>query len=144
MRWASVAVFLILVGGCAPPVGTGPSSNSPVTTATVAITGAATPAPANLPARGEFHVVSFVDESSGWAAGGTPDEKAFVVQTKDGGRTWSALPPPTASVTSGDELRFVDAQHGWLRTSVMIAPTGGCVVPSTAPPACRSVILHTS
>ena len=145
MQWAFVAVFLIVVGGgCAPPLGTGPSSNSPVTTATVAITGAATPAPANLPTRGEFHVVSFVDESSGWAGGGTPDEKAFIVQTKDGGRTWRALAAPTAYVTAGDELRFIDAQHGWLRTSVMIASTGGCAVPSTAPSACRSVILHTS
>ncbi|MDP9251613.1 MAG: hypothetical protein M3O80_01290 [Chloroflexota bacterium] len=96
------------------------------------------------PGHTQFRVVSFVDEFLGWAAGITPDEKAFLVQTKDGGRTWSALPAPSAYVTAGDELRFVDAQHGWLRTNVMIASTGGCVVPSTAPPACRSVILHTS
>jgi photosystem II stability/assembly factor-like uncharacterized protein len=141
MRFGFVVTLVILLGAaCAPSVGT----NALSTPSLAPTIGPTTGTPGTLVSRGQFHLVSFVDESLGWAAGGTPDEKSFVVQTKDGGRTWSALPAPPVYVTAGDVLRFVDAQHGWLRTNVMIASTGGCVVPSTAPPACRSVILHTS
>lgn len=111
-------------------------------------TAVASPAPTDTPVQpvghAQFRVVSFVDESLGWAAGSSPDGRAFLIQTKNGGRTWSALAAPSAYITAGDELRFVDAQHGWLRTNVLTSTAGDCGRPPTAPPVCRTVILHTS
>lgn len=158
MRIAFLAAFLILIGACAPSFGTGASiSPSPVRTARIndpargpfstthpALRPAPTDAVVRPAGHTQFRVVSFVDAFLGWAAGSAADGNAFLVQTKDGGRSWSALPAPAAYITAGDELRFVDAEHAWLRTSVMIGSPGGCAVPSTAPPACRSVILRTS
>src|ERR1700704_6168845 len=104
MRFGLGATFVILLGGaCAPQVGT-TASNTPSLVPTIRV---ATETSRSSVGRGQFHLVSFVDESLGWAASGTPDEKSLVVQTKDGGRTWSALPAPPAYVTGGDELRFV-------------------------------------
>lgn len=138
-------------------MGTGASTPSPVktvrindpevgprSTVTPALTPAATGTPGKPAAGAQFRVVSFVDERLGWAAGRSTDGKAFLVHTKDGGRSWSALPAPSAYMTAGDELRFVDAKHGWLRTNVLISGADGCGRPPTAPPVCRTVILHTS
>ncbi|MDP9281247.1 MAG: hypothetical protein M3P38_04035 [Chloroflexota bacterium] len=159
MRFISLAAFLILIGGaCAPAVGTvtaTPSSpartariNDPARLPRLTATAAASPLPTATPVKPaghtRFRVVSFVDDSLGWAAGSSADGKAFLLQTKDGGNTWSALPAPSAYITVGDELRFVDAQHGWLRTNVLISTAGDCGRPPTAPPVCRTVILHTS
>jgi len=159
MRFTSLAAFLIVVGGaCAPSIGSpAPNPSSPARTARIndparlprpTATAAVSPAPTDTPVKPagqrQFRVVSFVDESRGWAAGSGADGKAFLIQTKDGGRTWSALPAPSAYVTAGDELRFVDAEHGWLRTNVLISTAGDCGRPPTAPPVCRTVILHTS
>ncbi|MEP6893413.1 MAG: hypothetical protein ABI927_06490 [Gaiellaceae bacterium] len=81
----------------------------------------------------------------GWAAGDEGDATSFLVHTTDGGRTWSALPAPPVYLATGGELRFVDAQHGWLRASVLLPGYGGgCSPPSTAPPECRSVIFRTN
>jgi photosystem II stability/assembly factor-like uncharacterized protein len=159
MRLIAIAAFLILIGGaCAPSIGTvAASASSPARTALVndparlprlTATAAASPLPTDTPVKPaghtRFRVVSFVDESLGWAAGLAADGMAFLLQTKDGGGTWTALPAPSAYVTAGDELRFVDAQHGWLRTNVLTSTAGDCGRPPTAPAVCRTVIVHTS
>lgn len=159
MRLASLAAVLILVGGaCAPSMGRIASSEpSPMRTVRIndpevqprsTVTRTLSPAPTSTlgepAARAQFRVVSFVDERLGWVAGSSADGKAFLMHTKDGGRSWNALPAPSAHMTAGDELRFVDAQHGWLRTNVFISGADGCGRPPTAPPVCRTVILHTS
>jgi photosystem II stability/assembly factor-like uncharacterized protein len=158
MRFASVAAFVIVIGGaCAPSIASvAQSPSSPASTARIndpaqlprsTATAAVSPVPTDtlLKSAGhrQFRVVTFVDESLGWAAGSAADGKAFLIQTKDGGRTWSALPAPSAYISAGDELRFVDAQHGWLRTNVLISLADDCGRPPTAPPVCRTVILHT-
>jgi photosystem II stability/assembly factor-like uncharacterized protein len=159
MRFISIAASLIVIGGaCAPSieiVAASPSSparsariNDPARLPRLTATAVASPLPTDTSVKpaghARFRVVSFVDESLGWAAGSSTDGQAFLVQTKDGGRTWSALPAPSAYMTAGDELRFVDAQHGWLRTNVLISTAGDCGRPPTAPPVCRTVVLHTS
>lgn len=159
MRFTSLAAFLILIGAvCAPSIGNvAPSPSSlvptarindparlPRLTATVVPSSAPTDAPVRPAGHSRFRVVSFVDEFLGWAAGSSPDGTAFLVHTEDGGRSWSALPAPSVYMTVGDELRFVDAKHGWLRTNVLMPTASDCGWPPTAPPVCRTVILHTS
>jgi len=66
--------------------------------------------------------MSFVDASTGWAVGAAPDPNGTtggmghnrLLQTSDGGRTWTAGPIPCGPdwpdlVT----VTFVDRQHGW-------------------------------
>ncbi len=158
MRLASVlCLFILLRGACAAstvapspdpsqaPAASPAETTAPPSTASATLTPAATGAPVSLTAGVQLRVVSFAGERLGWAAGGNRDGSPFLMQTTDGGQTWSALPAPGVYIGSGDQLVFVDAQHGWLRSSVPLIPGGGgsCSVPSTAPPACRSVILRT-
>ena len=60
--------------------------------------------------------VYFLDANTGWISSGVESTEGvgtqFVLATKDGGTTWSALSTPvTNSIFS---LAFVDANHGWI------------------------------
>lgn len=60
--------------------------------------------------------VCFVDNSRGWAAGGSPDDQSgVVIRTTDGGATWSKVTP------EGDDyygyftsVCFITSQIGWV------------------------------
>ena len=89
---------------------------------------------------------SFIDEQTGWVIAASYDGHGLVLGTTDGGKSWVTLASlgvfPAGGLT---QLRFVDAQSGWLLTSVLLpANVGGCAPPSTAPPQCRTVIFRTS
>ena len=91
--------------------------------------GATTPAalgPAGGPVPPGFtpYSATFVSASDGWVLGSAPCAKApcgSVVRTTDGGRSWTGIPAPKASVrsfkalASGDVsiLRFADRSNGW-------------------------------
>jgi photosystem II stability/assembly factor-like uncharacterized protein len=80
--------------------------------------------------------MSFVDTSTGWAVGAAPDPNGTtgglgrnrLLQTSDGGRTWTADPIPCGSDWQDlVSVRFVDPRHGWAVCtgggSGMMAPT---------------------
>jgi len=145
----SLAPLLLIVSCTAAPTAATPqpsaTASAPLVIATGASASAAPIGTAKLAVGAQLRTISFIDERTGWAAGDTPDGKAFLVRTTDGGRTWNALPAPSVYLATGGELLFVDTQHGWLRASVLLpGNTAGCSPPSTAPPQCRSVILHTN
>jgi photosystem II stability/assembly factor-like uncharacterized protein len=66
--------------------------------------------------------MSFVDASTGWAVGAAPDPNGTtgglghnrLLQTSDGGRTWTAGPVPCGPDWQDlMSVQFVDARHGW-------------------------------
>jgi photosystem II stability/assembly factor-like uncharacterized protein len=66
--------------------------------------------------------MSFADASTGWAVGAAPDPNGTtgglghdrLLQTSDGGRTWTAGPIPCGPDWQDlVSVQFVDARHGW-------------------------------
>jgi len=55
-----------------------------------------------------LHAVFFLDQNRGWAVG----SKGALLQTHDGGNTWSAHPSPTDDVVR--DIFFIDDQNGWI------------------------------
>jgi len=64
--------------------------------------------------------VTFVSSSAGWVLGTAPCAKAcfHVLQTLDGGRTWTEAPAPPIALTLGQpgvsSIRFADDRDGWV------------------------------
>jgi hypothetical protein len=132
---AAVGVAAVLVAGC----GSAPASNG--SRAVEAPTGptSATPAPTrptaagSTPAGFEPAAVSFVSASQGWVLGlsGCAD-CAALKETRDGGSTWTALPPPpaplayyTSPVTGVTQVAFADAASGFLYGPELLATSDG-------------------
>lgn len=70
---------------------------------------------------GELESFDMVDADTGWAAGHTGDA-AFLLQSRDGGKTWADISPEpvrsgkTRSALNAEEqifYRLLDATHGW-------------------------------
>jgi len=80
--------------------------------------------PVNVPEDIELKSVHFASAEEGWVAGGkTVMEGGVIYHTKDGGKTWDLqLGDPDSSDRGFDDLRFVDALHGF---AVQGAPSGG-------------------
>ena len=59
----------------------------------------------------DLHDVYFVTVDVGWAAG----EAGTIIQTKDGGDTWTAVlgGDPASTEDKVEKLRFIDEYHGW-------------------------------
>ena len=57
---------------------------------------------------GDLRDIQFTDATHGWATG----EMGNLLQTTDGGTTWTYVDPGTGVDLLG--LRFLDAQHGWI------------------------------
>jgi photosystem II stability/assembly factor-like uncharacterized protein len=71
--------------------------------------------PVNVPEDIELKSVHFVSAEEGWVAGGKNVMQGGVIyHTKDGGKTWELqLGDPASSDRGFDDLRFVDATHGF-------------------------------
>ena len=93
-----------------PSVSAGPSSLGPITRA-----------PSLLSAGSTVDDLTFVSPTVGWLLAATPCPTGTclaIVHTTDGGRTWTGLPAPPADVpTLGAQLRFANAQTGYLYSS---------------------------
>ncbi len=129
----SVVLLCALLAGCdhhssnrsGPP--TSRTGGSSATTATTA------PPPSNL------HDASFDSEQDGWALTDEPCPKpdaadahcAVVWKTTDGGASWtrlSTLDVPAAGAATTDrvdDVRFADAQHGWVYDRSLFATFNG-------------------
>ena len=55
-----------------------------------------------------FHAVFFLDQNRGWIVG----SKGAVLQTRDGGNTWTARAGSTEDVVR--DIFFIDDQNGWM------------------------------
>lgn len=85
--------------------------------------GAPAVGPAGGPVPGGFapQSVTFVSADVGWVLGTAPCSRAVctsVLRTRDGGRTWTGIPAPTAAPGSPGQgavsgLRFADQRNGW-------------------------------
>ncbi|HEX4660984.1 MAG TPA: hypothetical protein VH307_26635 [Streptosporangiaceae bacterium] len=79
-------------------------------------------APAPVPLAGSFLMdLTWVGDQRGWALAAAPCSRGLcprVAATRDGGRTWTALPvPPGLSISEGSEvsqIRFVSTRVGYL------------------------------
>lgn len=71
--------------------------------------------PVNVPEDIELKSVHFVSAEEGWVAGGKNVMQGGVIyHTKDGGKTWELqIGDPASSDRGFDDLRFVDATHGF-------------------------------
>lgn len=71
--------------------------------------------PMNYPADVVMEDVAFVSADVGWIAGGQQDQTGgFILNTTDGGATWSVqLGDPESSERDYYALRFVDPTHGF-------------------------------
>jgi hypothetical protein len=105
----------------APPTSTSGGAPGPTTTSTTA-----TAAPSNGPRGGPVPAgfvpasVTFVSLTQGWVLGTAPcpaQPCTSVVRTADGGKTWTGIPAPKATLndaTAGVRaIRFADARDGW-------------------------------
>jgi photosystem II stability/assembly factor-like uncharacterized protein len=69
--------------------------------------------PINYPKDVQFSDVFFVDDETGWIAGGIV-EGGFIIHTTDGGGTWTVQAgDPDGAERGYDRFRFIDAKHGW-------------------------------
>lgn len=71
----------------------------------------------NSGVRRPLWAVTFLDEQTGWAAGGfthpfTHVSSGVLLSTRDGGKTWTAN--PKLQLPSLRRMRFFDARHGWV------------------------------
>jgi photosystem II stability/assembly factor-like uncharacterized protein len=128
-------VVVLLVAACSSPhpvKGTatpGPSSSTtPPPTATPAGTQPPTPSPTGAPAavgpvgtavpRGfDPTSATFVSPLTGWVLGQAPCSAGrcdAVVRTRDGGRTWRAVPAPSTSPDRLVGIRFADVRNGYV------------------------------
>lgn len=62
---------------------------------------------------------TFVSDSTGWVLGSSPCPTGtgrcdVVVRTRDGGRTWRAIPSPRTSPDSLAQIRFADERNGFV------------------------------
>jgi len=148
-------VLAALLLACSAPVASSPQPTSAESTApsvpttsapSAAVAATATLAVAHVPVGTALWAVSFIDEQTGWVIGGSYDGHGLVLGTSDGGKSWVTLASLEILPPGGrTQLRFVDAQSGWLLTSVLLpGNVGGCSPPSTALPQCRTVIFRTS
>ena len=66
--------------------------------------------------------LQFLDAEHGWALGTSDDGKSSLLQTTDGGSSWTRVTLPSAAyyLTS---VHFVDAQHGWVGGDAVWATT---------------------
>jgi photosystem II stability/assembly factor-like uncharacterized protein len=79
-------------------------------------------APASIPLAGSFLMdLTWVSDQRGWALAAAPCSRVLcprVAATRDGGRTWTALPvPPGLSISGGTEvsqIRFITTSVGYL------------------------------
>jgi len=74
--------------------------------------------PVNFPEDAEINDVWFVDADTGWACGAlkatAAEEGGFIINTRDGGKTWKVQMGDPHSATRGvAKLFFLDATHGW-------------------------------
>ncbi len=74
--------------------------------------------PVNYPEDAEISDVWFVDADTGWACGAlkssATEEGGFIINTRDGGKTWKLQMGDPHSATRGvAKLFFLDATHGW-------------------------------
>ena len=123
-----VVVVALSLAGCAAPV---PESVSPPP-----VTASPMPSPALTPVATTGVVVpdgfvpkalAFADPEHGWVAGSTGGDAAFVLETADGGRTWSA-----------------SKVGPWVATAIAAAPDGAWVS-SACPddePSCAPSLKH--
>ena len=147
-------LLVALICACSSPVSLSPQPTRaekapqrvPASAAPSAPLAVATSAVAQGPAGTALWAASFIDEQTGWVIAASYDGHGLVLGTTDGGKSWVTLASLGIFPASGlTQLRFVDAQSGWLLTSVLLpANVGGCAPPSTAPPQCRTVIFRTS
>lgn len=115
------------LAGAAPTSPSVPGSQSPLASASTALTSpvasatAAKPTGGYLPPNLQPTSVTWDSASTGWVLGpaGTPgqcdnanpDVCTSVARTADGGRTWHGLPAPSTTDVTG--LRFLNATYGW-------------------------------
>ncbi|HEY4742014.1 MAG TPA: YCF48-related protein [Candidatus Acidoferrales bacterium] len=74
--------------------------------------------PVNYPEDVEISDVWFVNADTGWACGDlkatAAEEGGFIINTRDGGKTWKLQMGDPHSATRGvAKLFFLDATHGW-------------------------------
>ncbi len=74
--------------------------------------------PANYPEDVEISDVWFVDADTGWACGAlkasAAEEGGFIINTRDGGKTWKLqMGDPHSATRKVAKLFFLDATHGW-------------------------------
>jgi photosystem II stability/assembly factor-like uncharacterized protein len=140
----TIALALLLDSCVQPPATAAPTSSTFAPTPASTISA---PASGAVPAGTEPRAISFIDDRTGFAIASTPGASGgSILATQDGGKTWGLRATldiyPAGGLT---QLRFVDANSGWLLTSVLLpGNTSGCAPPSTAPNQCRTVIFKTS
>ncbi len=128
---ATIALSLAACGG-GPQVTPAQPTGAPIQSlpATPAATPAATPVPGDATGGLEGFVpkaIAFADVDHGWVAGSTSGSPAFVLETADGGRTWTA-----------------HEVGPWAATAIAAAP-GGPWVSDPCPedePGCSPSLMH--
>ena len=74
--------------------------------------------PVNYPEDVQVKDVWFVDAENGWACGALSESAAqeggFIINTRDGGKTWKLqMGDPHSATRAVAKLFFLDATHGW-------------------------------
>jgi photosystem II stability/assembly factor-like uncharacterized protein len=74
--------------------------------------------PVNYPEDVELSDVWFVDADTGWACGAlkasAAEEGGFIINTRDGGKTWKLqMGDPHSATRKVSKFFFLDATHGW-------------------------------
>lgn len=100
-----------------------PSNGLTVTTAGSPAAPGAFPGPPGGPVPVDFAAASatFVSPQTGWVLGTAPCGSGLctsLVRTRDGGKTWVAIPAPAADLSVAQpsgvaKIRFADADNGW-------------------------------
>lgn len=71
--------------------------------------------PVSYPADVHLNDVYFATPEIGWVSAGAHGQPGMILHTRDGGATWAVqLGDPESSDPAFHDLRFINAQHGWV------------------------------
>jgi photosystem II stability/assembly factor-like uncharacterized protein len=111
-----LVLSLVLLTACGGGTPKTVSSTIPRTTPS-APTSTSAPPTESTPQGFQARSVTFVSTQLGWVLGsmsclGIPSCTPILLRTEDAGRTWSRIPAPSDG--NIDQVRFADAEDGWL------------------------------